>query len=68
MRNFISGFFPEFPDPVFFPEKKLRRLAHGQTLGHFDRFVTNFNVISPSVTWQKLADVKNAKNILFWGK
>ena len=31
--------FPDFPDPVFFPEKKLRRLAHGQTARQFDHFV-----------------------------
>ena len=33
--NFISGFFLEFPDPVFSGKKKLLGLANGQTLGHF---------------------------------
>ena len=67
-RNHRSGFFPDFPDPVFSRIFFLRGLAGGQTLGHFDRFATKLNDISPSVTWQKLADMKNAKNILFWGK
>ena len=48
-QKFDIRIFPGISGSGFFPEKKLHRLAHGQTLGHFDRFVTNFNDISPSV-------------------
>ena len=34
-RNFESGFFPDFPDPVFSRKKRVRGLAGGQILAHF---------------------------------
>ena len=58
--------FPDFPDPVFFPGKKLRRLAHGQTLRHLMVYKSLFHILLSLATWQKLADMKNAKNLLFW--
>ena len=64
--NLVSGFFPEFPDPVFFRKKSLRGFAPWKTLGHFVHFVPKQSYISPSVTWRKLEYMKNAKNILFW--
>ena len=38
--NFISGFFPDFPDPVFSRKKTVCRLVQSQTPGHFVNFVT----------------------------
>ena len=35
IRFFGSGFFPDFPDPVFSRNKRVRGLAGGQTLAHF---------------------------------
>ena len=66
-KIWYPDFFPEFPDPVFSRKKSLRDFAPWKTLGHFEDFVTKQSFISPSVTWQKLADMKSAKNILFWG-
>ena len=61
-RNFESGFFPDFPDPVFSRKKRVRGLAGGQTIDQN----ALFKLLSPSVLpvtwWQKLADMKNAKN------
>ena len=33
--NFGSGFFPDFPDPVFSRKKNVGEVGGGQTLGHF---------------------------------
>ena len=33
--NFISGFFPDFPDPVFSWKKFVGELGGGQILAHF---------------------------------
>ena len=64
----ISGFFPDFPDPVFSQNFFLLRLAKGQTLCQFFAHFYYINYICCLVTWQKLAGMKNAKNILFLGK
>ena len=55
---FVSGFFPEFPDPVFSGKKKLRGLAGGQTHRHSGHFDSNYYYISPSVTWRELEYTK----------
>ena len=39
-RNFESGFFPDFPDPVFSRKKTVCGLVQSQTPGHFVNFVT----------------------------
>ena len=62
MKNFISGFFPDFPDLVFSRKKTVRGLAGGQTI--YQNAI--YKHLSPSVPpvswWQKVADMKNAKN------
>ena len=68
IKIWYPDFFPDFPDPVFSRKKKLLRLAHGQTLRHFVVNKSLFHILLSLATWQKLADMKNAKNILFWGK
>ena len=67
IKNFISGFFPDFPDPVFSLKKILYGLVRGQTLCHFVAYFYNINYICSLACWQKLAGMKNAKNILFLG-
>ena len=63
--EFHIRIFPGFSRSGFFPGKKLLRLAHGQTLRHFVVNSSLFHILLSLATWQKLADMKNAKNILF---
>ena len=35
IRNFISGFFPDFPNPVFSRKKSVGELGRGKTFHHF---------------------------------
>merc|ERR1712001_352539 len=67
IRNFISRFFPDFPDPVFSRKFFLYGLVRGETLCHFVAQFYYINYICSLVCWQKLAGMKNAKNILFLG-
>ena len=64
-RNFESGFFPDFPDPVFSRKKRVRRLAGGQILAHFIAHVKVSCFIYEFIWWQKVADMKNAKNCFY---
>merc|ERR1712001_313877 len=66
--NFISGFFPDFPDPVFSRKFFLDGLGRGQTLCHFVAYFYYINYLCSLVGWQGVADMKNAKNILVLGK
>ena len=66
-KNFISGFFPDFPDPVFSRNFFLEGLGGGQTLCHFVAYFYYINYLCSLACWQKLAGMKNAKNILFLG-
>ena len=67
-KNFISGFFPDFPDPVFSRKLFLQRLADGQTLCQVFAHIYYINYVSSLVWWRKVEHMKNAKNILFLGK
>ena len=66
--NFISRFFPDFPDPVFSRKKIVCGLVQSQTLCQYFAHFYYINYICSLVRWQKVADMKNAKNILFWAK
>ena len=59
---FVSGFFPEFPDPVFSRKKTVRGLAGGQTMHQNAMFKHLSTSVPPFTWWQKVADMKNAKN------
>ena len=65
IKNFISGFFPDFPDPVFSLKKIVREVAGGQTKCQFVSYLNIFHILQTSTWWQKLADMKNAKNLLY---
>ena len=60
--NLISGFFPEFPDPVFSPEKKVREVAGGQILAHAMAHVKLSCFIYKLKLGHDGADTKNAEN------
>ena len=60
--NFISGFFPDFPDPVFSRNFLLGKLGQGQIKCHFVSFMNIFHILYSFLWWQKVADMKNAKN------
>ena len=64
-QNFKSGFFPDFPDPVFSRKKRVREVAGGQTLGHFVSYMNIFHILYEFIWWQKVADMKNAKNYFY---
>merc|ERR1712020_612186 len=65
MKNFISGFFPDFPDPVFSRKKTVRGHAQSQTMSHFVDFVTKFHHISPSVCGGMWSTRKMQKTCFF---
>ena len=65
--NFFSGFFPDFPDPVFSRKKIVCGLVQSQTLCQSFAHFYYINYISSLVLWRNVENMKNAKNILFWG-
>ena len=65
IRNFISGFFPDFPDPVFSRNFCLERLGDGQIKCHFVSYMNTFHILYEFIWWQKVADTKNAKNYFY---
>ena len=60
--NFKSGFFPDFPDPVFSRKKKLGRLGQTTTIAHF--VTQSYNNCQTLVLerWRKVEHEKNAEN------
>ena len=64
-RNFVSGFFPDFPDPVFSRNFFVEKLGEGQTRCHFLSYVNIFHILYKFFWWQKVADMKNAKNCFY---
>ena len=65
--NFFSGFLPDFPDPVFSQKKIVCGLVQSQTLCQYFAHFYYINYIGSLVWWRKVENLKNAKNILFWG-
>ena len=63
--NFGSGFFPDFPDPVFSQKKIVGGLGQSQTLGQSFAHFYYINYISSLVLWRNVENMKNTKNILF---
>ena len=58
IRNPTSGFFPDFPDPVFSQKKKLGEVGGGQTLGHFLALTKISCFIFKLELWHDVADAK----------
>ena len=54
IRNFISGFFPDFPDPVFSRKKIVRGLARGQTIDHFITYIYIVLILYKITCWRML--------------
>ena len=63
-QNFESGFFPDFPDPVFSRNFLVRVLARTKFLDHIFVYPFLLHDFINSRPWQALADTKNAKNHL----
>ena len=53
-RNFGSGFFPDFPDLVFFRKKIVRGLARGQTIDHFITYIYIVLILYKTACWSML--------------
>ena len=64
-RNIESGFFPDFPDPVFSRKKRVRGLAGGQILAHFIAHVKVSCFIYELKLGHDGADAKNAENYIY---
>ena len=64
-QYFESGFFPDFPDPVFSRNFCLERLGDGQIKCHFVSYMNTFHILYEFIWWQKVADTKNAKNYFY---
>ena len=62
IRFLGSGFLPDFPDPVFSRNKRVRGLAGGQTLAHFIAHVKVSCFIYRFELGHDGADAKNAEN------
>ena len=63
--NFGSGFFPDFPDPVFSRNFLVRVLARTKFLDHIFVYPFLLHNFINGRPWQALADTKNAKNHLY---
>ena len=57
-QNLKSGFFLDFPDPVFSQKKKLGEVGGGQTLGHFLALTKISCFIYKLELWHDVADAK----------
>ena len=64
-KIWYPDFFPDFPDPVFSRIFFLRGLAGGQTKCHFMSYINIFHILYEFIWWQKVADMKNAKNYFY---
>ena len=61
-ENFISGFFPDFPDPVIFQKKMVGKVGVGQLFHQNVAYTYKLNILWKLIWWQKVAGMKNAKN------
>ena len=61
-KNFISGFFPDFPDPVFSRKKTVCGLVQGQAVGHFITCVYIVQILYKAICWRLSEYMKIAKN------
>ena len=64
-RNFESGFFPDFPDPVFSRKKRVRGLARGQILAQFIAHVKVSCFIYKLKLGHDGADAKSRENHIY---
>ena len=62
IQNYKSGFFPEFPDPVFSRKKIVGEVGGGQTLAHFIAHVKVSCYIYKLKLWHDVADAKSVEN------
>ena len=62
IRNLISGFFPELPDPVFSREKIVGEVGGGQIFAHFIGHVKVSYFIYKLKLWHDVADAKSVEN------
>ena len=61
-KNLGSGFFPDFPDPVFSRNFLVRVLAHTKFPRQIFTYSNLFHKLLKFIYWQALADAKNAIN------
>ena len=59
---FGSGFFPDFPDPVFSRNFSVRVLARTKFPRQIFTYSNLFHKLLKFIYWQALADAKNAIN------
>ena len=62
IQNYKSGFFPDFPDPVFSRKIFLGEVGGGQILAHFIAQVKVSYFIYKLKLWHDVADAKSAEN------
>ena len=60
--NFVSGFFPDFPDPVFSRKKIVGEVGGGQIFAHFIGHVKVSYFIYKLKLWHDVADAKSEEN------
>ena len=62
IQNYKSGFFPEFPDPVFPGKKIVGEVGGSQTLPHFIAHVKVSCYTYRLKLWHDVADAKSVEN------
>ena len=60
--NLLSGFFPEFRDPVFSQKKIVGEVGGGQILANFIAHVKVSYFIYKLKLWHDVADAKSVEN------
>ena len=63
--NFVSGFFPDFPDPVFSRKKRVRGLAGGQFFVHLLANIYILSFIDKLGLGHDGADAKSKENYIY---